>query len=142
AVEGKRLRRRRVDDQRCRQTDVDALAVVDAVIPPRARRTCLEVVLEGRVRWDQLVGDPVNGMMRGLVDAVPVNGRRRSERVVEADADTLALPEPDLRPGNAPVVCERADDLAWRQLPPYLASLETNLADAAILGGDACRFPE
>src|SRR5260370_23057196 len=100
------------------------------VIPARAGRSRLELVderLAGLYRLLRDAGDAVHRVRH--VDAVPVNRRRLPERVLQDDAETLALARADRWAGDLTVVRHRADGLARRQLPHHLARLETDGAD-------------
>src|SRR5260370_15990291 len=100
------------------------------VIPARAGRSRLELVDERLARLYRLLRDAGNAVHRVRhVDAVPVDGRRLPERVLQDDAETLALARPDRWAGDLAVVRHRAGGLARCQLPRHLARLDTDPAE-------------
>src|SRR5947209_19683921 len=100
------------------------------VIPARASRPSLELVHESLARLHRLLRDAGDAVHRVRhVDAVPVDGRRLGERVLQDDTKTFALAYQDRWAGDLTVVGHRADCLARRELPLHLARLETDGAD-------------
>jgi len=63
---------------------------------------------------------------------VPVDRGRLGQRVLQGDAQSLALARADLRPGDLAVVGHRLDRLAGRELPRDLAGLEVNRTRAVV----------
>src|SRR5712691_9703897 len=100
------------------------------VIPARTGRPCLELVHESLARLHCLLCDAGDAVHRVWhVCAMPVDGRRLGERVLQDDAETFALACEDRWAGDVTVVGHRADGLARRQLPSHLARLEMDRAD-------------
>src|SRR5439155_2355612 len=107
-----------------------AMLVEVRVIPARAGGPCHELEHEGLARPHRLLCDAGDAVHRVRhVDAMPVDGRRLRERILQDDTEALALAREDRWAGDVTVVGHRADGLARRQLPRHLPRLEMDRAD-------------
>ena len=95
-----------LDDQRAVEAAADLLeAALVRVVPVGAGVGHVELVDEGLAGCDRLLGQmrhAVHGVRHA--QAVPVDGRLLGELVLDRDAETLALTDPDLRARNRAVV--------------------------------------
>jgi hypothetical protein len=115
-VEGKWIGPGRLDDQGRHQAEIHLVVLLEMrVIPARARRARLELVDKGLTWLHGLLGDARHPIHRiGHVDPMPVDGGGLGERVVQDDADALALLDADLWPRHPAVVGHGLDRLARR----------------------------
>ena len=124
-----------LDDQRAVQAPPDLLeAALMRVVPVGAGIGDVELVDEGLAGRDRRLGQ-VRHAVHGVrhPHAVPMDGRLLLELVLDGDAQTLALPNPDLRARDRAVVgpdgglgYERADEVR----PPRTGD-QTKVCDRA-----------
>src|SRR3546814_6580270 len=94
------------------------------VVPEGAGVGYREAVVEGPARLDRVLGQ-VRHAVHGVVDAdaVPVDGGRLRQLVLEVHEDLLALARADRRPGRDAVVAPGARRRRSEEHPSELTSL-------------------